>query len=435
MPQPVGRNLAVEVELSVSTEDKLHNSPRLSRSKRLQQEISNTRFERILANASQFSLVLLGVVAVLVAIHLGQVILAPVSLAVTVGLMFGPIGDGLERRGVPAPLSAAVVVLLFLALIAASVILFVAPLSGWIGRVPDIWDALRAELADWKEPLASISALQQQVTEIFGTNRTTLAVTVEEGGPVQDIALIAPALLAQIAIFLASLYFFLATRDQLRVFILSLCVTRRMRWRTAHIFRDVESKVSKFLLTVSVINIGMGAAVGLVTALIGMPTPILWGALAAVLNFIPFVGQAVMVLVLFVVGMGTMNGIEGALLPVGLYLALNFIEGNFVTPNLIGRAMTMNPFVIFLAITYWIWAWGPVGGLIAVPSLLILYSILSNILPIRSVPLRRIERRLEAKAIEAAKEATPKVAPPKGPKSADLPKPAAGGRRMSEPTR
>lgn len=421
--------------MSVSTEDKLNSSPRLPRSKRLQQEISNTRFERILANASQLSLVLLGVMAVLVAIHLGQVILAPVFVAITVGLMFGPVADGLERQGVGAPLSAALVVLLFLALIAASVILFVAPLSGWIRRVPAIWDALRAELADWKEPLASISALQEQVTEVFGTERATLAVTVEEGGPVQDIALVAPGFLAGIAIFLASLYFFLATRDQLRIFILSLCVTRRLRWRTAHVFRDVESKVSRFLLTVSAINIGMGAAVGLLMALIGMPTPILWGALAAVLNFIPFVGQAAMVLVLFAVGMGTMNGIEGALLPVGLYLALNFIEGNFVTPNLIGRAITMNPFVIFLAITYWIWAWGPVGGLIAVPSLLIVYSILSNILPIRSVPLRRVERRLEAKAIEEAKEATPKVAPPMEPQSVDMPMPAKRGRRRaSEPT-
>lgn len=390
-----------------------------ARSKRLQQEIANTRFERILNNSAQLSLVLVGVMAVLTAIHLGQVVLAPVFLAITVGLMFGPVADALEKRGVPDGVSAGVVVLLFLGLIAVSAALFAAPLMDWVDRIPVIWEALKAELANWKEPLASIGALQEQIKGIFGGGGT-LTVTVEEGNPVQDVALFAPGLLAEVLIFLASLYFFLATRDQIRIFILSLCVTRRMRWRTAHVFRDVEEKVSKFLLTVSLINIIVGIGVAILMALIGMQTPIFWGALAAVLNFIPFVGQAVMVVVLFAVGLGTQNGLEGALLPVGLYLALNFVEGNFVTPNLIGRAMTMNPFLIFFAITYWLWAWGPVGGFIAVPSLLILYSVATNILPMRTVTLRRTERKLEARAIEEAREATPRVAPPLEPQKVEL---------------
>lgn len=397
-------------------------------SKRLQQEITNTQFERTLGNAAQLSLVLLGIMAVLVALHFGQVVLAPVFLAITVGLMFGPVADALENRGVPTGVSAAVVVLLFLGLIAGSAILFLAPVSDLASRIPVIWAAFEAELANWKEPLASIGAVQEQLKGVFGAEQGTLSVKVEEGGPVQDIALSAPALLAEVLIFLASLYFFLATRDQIRIFILSMCVTRRMRWRTAHIFRDVEEKVSKFLLTVSMINIGMGVAVAILMALIGMPTPLLWGALAAVLNFVPFVGQAAMVVLLFAVGMGTQNGIEGALLPVALYLGLNVIEGNFVTPNLIGRTLTMNPFMIFLAITYWLWAWGPVGGFVAVPSLLILYSVASNILPARTVPLRRAGRKRAAKVIREAKEATPKVAPPIVPEEVKMPKPAEGRR-------
>ncbi|MHB1103588.1 MAG: AI-2E family transporter [Devosia sp.] len=403
-----------------------------ARSKRLQQEISNTQFERILGNAAQLSLVLVGGMVALVALHLGQVILAPVFLAITVGLMFGPVADALEKRGVPDGVSAAAIVLLFLGLIAGSAILFVAPLADWAERIPIIWEALRAELANWKEPLASIGALQEQIKGVLGAEDAALTVTVEEGSPVQNIAFFAPGLLAEVLVFLASLYFFLATRDQIRIFILSLCVTRRLRWRTAHVFRDVEAKVSKFLLAVSVINISMGIGVAILMALIGMPTPILWGALAAVLNFIPFVGQAVMVVLLFAVGLGTQNGLEGALLPVGLYLALNFVEGNFVTPNLIGRAMTMNPFLIFFAITYWLWAWGPVGGFIAVPSLLILYSVATNILPMRTVPLRREQRKLEARAIEEAKEATPKVAPPMKPQKVEMERPVRrGGRKRT----
>lgn len=385
-----------------------------ARSKRLEQEIANTQFQRILAIAAQLALITIGGMVVLVALHLGQVILAPVFLAITVGLMFGPVADALERHGVPDGASAAVVVLLFLSLIGVSSVLFAAPLMETIERIPVIWEAFKVELANWKEPLASISALQEQVKGVFGAESSDLTVTVEEGGPVLDIALYVPAFIAEVLVFLVSLYFFLATRDQIRIFALSLCTTRRMRWRVAHVFRDVEHKVSRFLLTVSLINIGMGVGVAVLMALIGMPTPVLWGALAAVLNFVPFVGQAAMVIILFAVGLGTQNGLEGALLPVGLYLALNLVEGNFVTPNLIGRAMTINPFLIFLAITYWLWAWGPVGGFVAVPSLLILYSFAANILPMRTVPLRREQRKLEAKAAEEAPQPTAAPAKPAG---------------------
>ena len=390
-------------------------SRRLSavRSRCLEQEIAKTQYQQILANAAQLSLIAVGGMVLLVALQLGQVVLAPVFLAVTVGLMFGPVADALEQRGVPDGVSAGVVVLLFLGLLALGGALFAAPLMDLIGSVPVIWAALRAELANWQEPLASISALQEQIKSVVGAEGAAMTVTVEEGGPVQDIAVSAPAFLAEVLVFLASLYFFLATRDQIRVFALSLCATRRVRWRVAHMFRDVEQKVSKFLLTVSVINIGMGIAVAIVMALIGMPTPILWGALAAVLNFVPFVGQAVMVIVLFGVGLGTQNGLEGALLPAGLYLALNFVEGNFVTPNLIGRAMTLNPFLIFFAITYWLWAWGPVGGFVAVPSLLILHSFASNILPMRTVLQRRKERKQEAKAADEAPQPVPAPAKPR----------------------
>lgn len=387
-------------------------------------EISNTHFERILSNASQLAIVAMGAFVLLVALKLGEVVLAPVFLAITVGLMFGPVADILDKRGVPDGVSAGVVVLLFLALIAVSGMLFAGPVSDLIRRIPVIWEAFRTELANWKEPLSAVGSLQEQVKQVLGTDTSTVTVTVEDSSAVQNVALTAPGMLAGILIFLASLYFFMATRDQIRIFVLSLCVTRRMRWRTAHVFRDVEDKVSKFLLTVSAINIGMGIAVAVLMAIIGMPTPVLWGALAAVLNFIPFVGQALMVVILFAVGLGTLNGLEGALLPVGLYLALNFVEGNFVTPHLLGRTMMINPFLILFAITYWLWSWGPIGGFIAVPSLLVLSSIATHILPMRPLVVRRAQRKLEAENAAAAKPAS--VAVEKAP-----PEPAKAGSRRT----
>ena len=205
--------------------------------------------------------------------------------------------------------------------------------------------------------------------------------------------MIAPAILAQILIFLASLYFFVATRDHIRISVLSLCVSRRMRWRTAHVFRDVESKVSKFLLSITFINFCVGCAVSLAMWAIGMPSPLLWGALAAVLNYIPYVGQGVMILVLLAVGLGTQTELGAILLPVGCYICINFVEGQIVTPHFIGRTMTLNPFIIFLSITFWLWAWGPVGGLVAVPTLLIATSVMAHALPSKPMVPRRPVRR------------------------------------------
>lgn len=358
----------------------------------VQKDTGASPFERILANAARISLVLIALVVVLTAVRVGQVFLAPVTLAIVIGLMFGPVADYLEARGIPPALSSVVVVLLLVGVIMAGMAIFAVPLSDWVERAPLIWEKLRNELANFQEPLESIGAFQNQLTAIFGSDRA-MAVTVEDGSAVTSVALLAPAIAAQVLIFLASLYFFVATRDHIRISVLSICVSRRMRWRTAHIFRDVEQKVSRFLISITFINLCVGLAVGLAMWAIGMPSPILWGALAAVLNYIPYVGQAVMVVILLFVGLGTQTGLENILLPVGCYVVINFIEGQIVTPHFIGRTMTLNPFIIFLSITFWLWAWGPVGGLIAVPTLLIAQSILFHALPGKPLEPSRPVRR------------------------------------------
>lgn len=357
-----------------------------------QDDMAESQFERVIGNAARIALVFAGFVALVAVLQAGQVFLAPVTLAIVIGLMFGPVADRVERFGVPPALSSAIVVLLLIGVIVAGITLFAVPLSDWVARAPMIWEKLRTELANLQGPLQAIGAFQEQISSIFGST-SAMAVTVEDAGAITSLAFLAPAILAQILIFLASLYFFVATRDHIRLSVLSLCVSRRMRWRTAHVFRDVESKVSRFLLSITFINACVGCAVALAMWAIGMPSPILWGAMAAVLNYIPYVGQGVMLLVLVSVGLGTRTGLENILLPVGCYVAINFVEGQIVTPHFIGRTMTLNPFLIFLSITFWIWAWGPVGGLVAVPTLLIATSVLAHALPskpmIPSTPIRR----------------------------------------------
>lgn len=391
----------------------MQNSKKSRHERALARELSKTHFERVLANAAQISMVILAVVASVVALQQAQVVLAPVFLAIIVGLMVGPLADILEARGMPEPVSAGIVVLSLILLIIGGGLLFYGPLAEWGERLPMIWSRIQAELANWREPMASLGAVQEQIKGALGSD-SSVSVTVEDASTVTGIAMLAPAFLAQVLVFLVSLYFYVATRENIRISTLSLCMSRRMRWRCAHVFRDVEEKVSRYLITISMINVGVGVVVTLAMWAVGMPSPLLWGALAAVLNYIPFVGQAVMALLLFLAALGSQGSLEAAIVPVGIYWVVNFIEGNLVSPNLLGRTMTINPFMIFLALAFWIWVWGPVGGLVAVPSLLIAYSIVTHIIPSTQVTSRRRQRRLDAKATHDVAEAEePVVQPPK----------------------
>ena len=364
-----------------------------SQTNRRAEDETRSQFERILANASRAAMVFVGCIVLVVVLKEGQVILAPVVVALVVGLVFGPIADAFERHGIPPFLSAGLVVLLLVGIIVSAILLFAVPLSEWVGKAPELWAKLLSQLEALKGPLDSLSNLQNQIAGIFGGGSAMTVRVADGGSAVTSLALIAPAVGAQILMFLASLYFFVATRKHIRVSVLSLCVSRRMRWRTAHIFSDVEAKVSRFLLSVTLINLCVGVAVSLAMWAIGVPSPLLWGALAAVVNYTPYVGQAIMIVVLISVGLGTQTGLEHILLPVGCYLAISFTEGQIVTPQFLGRTMTLNPFLIFLSITGWLWIWGPVGGLVAVPSLLIVQSVLGHIVPGKQVMPRRKVRR------------------------------------------
>ena len=376
--------------------------------------MTTTQFERVMIVSARVALLICGVLALVVALALGKVILAPVTLAIVVGLMFGPLADLMERRGVPPALSAGVVVLIFLGVLTVAAIMFAQPLSYWIARGPVMWEKLQSQLANLKGPLESLGAVQDQLKSILGQDGA-LTVKVQDGGPVQDVALMAPSILADALLFLAGLYFFLATRHHIRISMLSLCFSRRMRWRVAHVFRDVELKVSKFLISATLINLGVGVATAAATYALGLPSPLLWGALAMVMNFIPYVGQAVMFVVLFAVGLATQSNLVSILLPVVAYAGINLTADQVVFPHLVGRALTLNPFIIFVSIAFWLWVWGPMGGFIAVPTLLMLQSIVMHIFPSTQNLPKIVARKLEQKAAADVKDSEPVAAPPAPP--------------------
>ncbi|MEM5473121.1 AI-2E family transporter [Hoeflea sp. AS60] len=335
-----------------------------------------------LQSTARIAIIITGLVALFAALDFGQPFLAPVCLAVVTGLMASPVASALERF-IPAGLAAAIVVILFLALIGSAVALFSMPLSIWTDRLPEIWHELQRHLINWRNVFDTLGGVQEQIRTIAG-GKAQMTVDIADTSTVQEIATLAPALMAQILLYLASLYFFLATRHSIRTSVLSLCFSRRSRIRTARMFRDAEWFVSRYLLSITVINAALGAATALAMWLLGVPQPLLWGMLAFILNYIVYIGPAAMAVILLGVGLATWDSPPAIFLPAAAFLTLNVIEAQFVTPQVIGRSVTLNPFFVFLSLAFWIWIWGPIGGLLAVPFLLICYSVIRNAFPIQA---------------------------------------------------
>ncbi|WP_417766641.1 AI-2E family transporter [Stappia sp.] len=337
-------------------------------------------FEAILANTSRLAIIAIGVITVIAALEYAQMILAPIFLAVVIGLMFGPLSDRIEQLGIPSWISALGVVATFLMLIAVAGTAFAVPLSDWLDRLPSIWERLQLELTSWKGIVASIGGMQEKLRSAMGQG-PSMKVDVEDTSAVESVVFFAPAFMAQILLFLASMYFFIATRNDFREAALSLCLNPRLRQSARRTFEDVEARVSRYLLSITAVNILLGLAVSAALFALDVPSPLLWGMLAGALNYVIYIGPAVMALVLTGVGLATSDTTLGILLPPAVYLGLNLLEAQFLTPAVLGRTMTLNPFVVLLSIAIWIWLWGPVGGFIAVPSLLIVDAVLRNIMP------------------------------------------------------
>jgi len=335
--------------------------------------------DMVLNRGAQVSTIGLAIAVAIAGLYAMRFLAAPVSLAIVVGLMLSPVAQRLENRKLPPSLSAAVAVLIFIFSVGFLVAAVAAPLTSWAGRVPEIWRELQLQLTNLSQPLDTIRSIREEIRNVTGESNVT--VSVEDGSAMESVALLAPAVIAQALIFLASLYFFIATRNDTRLTVLRLCSGRLLRWRVAHIFRDVEELVSNYLLAITIINICLGFAVGISLWLIDVPSAPLWGAMAGLLNFIVYIGPITMAVILLGVGFASFDSIWGSISPMLIYLLINGIEAQFVTPSVIGRRMTLNPFLVFLAITFWLWLWGPIGGFVAVPALLVFFAVARNILP------------------------------------------------------
>lgn len=301
-------------------------------------------------------------------LDVGRTLLLPVVSALVVALMLGPIAGFAARHRVPAWVFALATILFLVAALNAAIILMSAPVIEWIGRAPDIAASIKDRLQIFERPLSALRDVQHALApgaETPGLKNIDFTALIQ---PV--LAFLSPAI-GELVIFFASLFFFLIGRAELRRHLVMLFDGQERRLRALRTLNDIEEDLTRYVATVTAINLGVGIVTAFVTYVIGFPNFGLWGALAFALNFLPYVGPAIMVLVLLVVGLVLFPSFGHAVLAPLSFLALATIEGQFLTPNIIGQRLTLSPLLVFIGLAFWTWLWGPVGAFLATPLLIV----------------------------------------------------------------
>lgn len=313
-------------------------------------------------------------------------ITAPVCAAIIVGSIVGPFIERLARSGVPPFLAALGLVAVLVAFLYGLAVVFSGSIATWIERAPEIGATLRERFSVLREPLSALKSLGDAVNAATGGD-SGLSVSASPGSLIAAALAAATPAVAQFVVFVGSLFFFLAGRAQMKRRLVVGFMTRDARLLALRIVTAIERNLGLYLGTVTLINAGLGLVTGLAMWAIGLPNAALWGLLAFVLNYIPFLGPILMMVVLLGVGMISFPTLGLSLLPVALFTVLHGIEAQFVSPGVIGRRLTLNPFLVFLALAFWTWIWGPLGAFLAVPILVICFVVVDHVFPKDEVDL------------------------------------------------
>lgn len=323
--------------------------------------------------------VLLGVVLIQ-----GRVVLLPMVLASLLTLTLSPIVRLLSRHGSPEGVSATLVVMALGGVLVAGGYLLADPVSQWISDAPRIGAEVSRKLAILKMPMDRVVDATKKVEEAAQAGETTgREVVVKQPGFLAGMTDGLGQGMAMVGTTLVLTLFLLASG---RLFPEKLVHSLPLfgdKLRVLRVLRDVEREVSTYLLTITLINMGLGAAVGLALALIGMPNPAVWAVVAMALNYLPFLGSILGVLACALVSLVTFPTVEMAIWPPLAYAGLTLLEGQLITPTLVGRRLAINSVAVVLAVLVWAWIWGIPGALIAVPLLVVVKVVCGHFKPLR----------------------------------------------------
>jgi predicted PurR-regulated permease PerM len=320
------------------------------------------------------SLTGLFVLATFYTLYFARDFILPILLAWILSSLLAPIVRLFKRVRIPEPLSALFIILALLGTLSLGVYRLSGPAAEWIQRAPQSLSGVRAKLQQIMRPVQGVQETTKEIEKMtaLGKDQEATAVEIRKPGLGEIVLSRAKNFLLAGGVTLVLLYFLLASGDMFLLKLVKILPTLENKKRAVEIYRQIEADVSTYLAVVTLINIGFGCVIGFSMYLLGMPNPLLWGVMAAILAYIPYLGSLIGIGTVTVVAILTFDEIFRIILVPSIYFALDTIEANLVTPMILGRRLALNPVVIFIWLIFCGWIWGITGALLAVPLLAII---------------------------------------------------------------
>jgi len=301
---------------------------------------------------------------------LAEAVIVPVLVAILFGLMLAPLVRVLERVRVPRVIGSLLALVMTIAIIGATMTALAGPARSWMHRMPAALAHIENVMRDVRRPLQAATEATREIgklAEVDGANPVRVVDSAQS--PFAQALSAAPAAIAGIIITVLLTFLFLLHGDDLLRKFVSLAPHLRAKRGVVEATRQAQSELSVYMITITLINAGLGLATAGVLALLHVSDPLLWGGVAAILNYAPFLGPLLTAIALIVVGFGEFQTPTMALAPMTAFLSLHLVEGQLLTPHLVGRRLALDPVVVFLAMLLLGWMWGVAGLLLAVPIL------------------------------------------------------------------
>jgi predicted PurR-regulated permease PerM len=303
-------------------------------------------------------------------LYFARSLVAPIVAAAVIGILFGPLAARAARYRVP-PVVVALGCVGFVILLAnILMVLLGGLLADWAARAPEFAASLQAKAGFLERPLATWRELQLSLAAVLGTSIEPIKFELPASNVLAQVVNFLTPALGELVVFFGSLFFFLLSRNSQRSHLVLMFRSQDARLRALRILNALEANLTRYVAIVSVINVAVGLVAAGIAYAFGLPSPALWGVAAFMLNYIPYVGPAIVAIILFVLGLIALPTIPAALAAPALFVAFATVEGHFVTPALVGRQLTVSPLALFLSLAFWTWLWGPLGTFLATPILI-----------------------------------------------------------------
>ena len=324
--------------------------------------------------------------ALLTMAYVAAEIILPLVFAFTLKLLLQPVMRILERLRVPRAFAALLLILVLCGTIVGLVTAISGPAGNWAAKLPEGVPRLEERLNFLRAPITLLHKFVQQIDSIGSTGGRS-----DTSGPMEGSALLTSLFTSTRSfaggLFTAVLflYFLLMSGDTFLRRFVEIMPRFQSKRQAIEISQQIESDISAYLITITVMNSAVGIATALVMLCTGVGDPILWGTVAFLLNYVPILGPFLGVIIFLLAGLLTIDGPWEAFLPAGLYLGIHLVEGETVTPLLLARRFTLNPVLVILSLVFWFWMWGIPGAILSVPMLAVTKILCDRVRPLAAL--------------------------------------------------